>query len=818
MSSDSFKVKNSLNIDPKASPTMDQNGDIAVDSSTNKLKVRLNGTTENVASEAYVDAHINDATAAHAASAIAFTPAGTIAASDVQTAVAEVATDAASALSTHESDTTNIHGIADTSILVTTTGAQVLTNKDFDGGTASNTSRVTLPKAAKATLDALTRKEATLVYASDTDKLYYDDGSILKLVGSGAGGETNFITDGDAEGAQILTVYNDSSTTRPVDGTGGTQANLAVSISSSSPLIGTNSFLFTKSGSASTQGSGASIPFTIDSAYKAKVLQIEFDYIVNSGTFVAGSSSAESDVIVYLYDVTNSTLIEPSSIKLLSNSSTISDKFTANFQTSATGTSYRLILHCQSTSTANYALKLDNITVKPSRYVYGTPITDWVSYTPTGSWSTNTTYTGRWRRVGDSLESDVLVSTSGAPTTSTLAINLPSGLTIDTAKTAGGTDTDSTTYGNGVAKDAGTNNYASLKIGYNNSTSVVVYTLNTAGTYAAGTPVNQVVPFTFGASDAVNIRYSVPISGWSSSTQVSDGYDGRLIVAHAYRASSSQNINSASDVKIQWNGETKDTTSSFDSATNYRFTAPSQGTYQHSGIIGLATSTANIATLYLYKNGSQHKYLGSVITSASVSTSIPFSVEADANASDYFEIYLNSNSASQNVVSDAAAPGGSQWYISKLQTPTTISATEVVAAFYNTSAGQTIATATDSVVNFGTLVDDTHNAVTTGAAWKFTCPVAGKYFVSTGVVYVTQFTTVGSTILIGVRKNSSLVFQKRRSPYATTGGPYYDVSVSGYVNCNAGDTIDVMLNQNDGGNRLLTTTALENFVSIYRIK
>ena len=58
-----------------------------------------------------------------AATDITFSPTGTIAATNVQTAVAEVATDAATALSTHESDTTNVHGIADTSALETTTGS-----------------------------------------------------------------------------------------------------------------------------------------------------------------------------------------------------------------------------------------------------------------------------------------------------------------------------------------------------------------------------------------------------------------------------------------------------------------------------------------------------------------------------------------------------------------------------------------------------------------------------------------------------------------------------------------------------------------------
>jgi hypothetical protein len=49
-----------------------------------------------------LDAHVTDATAAHAASAVGFTPVGTIAATDTQAAVAEVATDAAAALTAHE--------------------------------------------------------------------------------------------------------------------------------------------------------------------------------------------------------------------------------------------------------------------------------------------------------------------------------------------------------------------------------------------------------------------------------------------------------------------------------------------------------------------------------------------------------------------------------------------------------------------------------------------------------------------------------------------------------------------------------------------
>jgi len=67
--------------------------------------------------------------------------------------------------------------------LVTVSDSQVLTNKNIDGGVASNTNRITLPKAIKSALSGLTRKEATLVYASDEQNIYIDTGSALKPVG-----------------------------------------------------------------------------------------------------------------------------------------------------------------------------------------------------------------------------------------------------------------------------------------------------------------------------------------------------------------------------------------------------------------------------------------------------------------------------------------------------------------------------------------------------------------------------------------------------------------------------------------------------------
>lgn len=83
----------------------------------------------------------------------------------------------ATAASFTNTGTVTLFTASDTVVGRATTDA--LTNKDIDGSTASNTSRITLPKAATATLNALTRKQGTIVYDTTTNAVKYDDGSVL---------------------------------------------------------------------------------------------------------------------------------------------------------------------------------------------------------------------------------------------------------------------------------------------------------------------------------------------------------------------------------------------------------------------------------------------------------------------------------------------------------------------------------------------------------------------------------------------------------------------------------------------------------------
>lgn len=76
---------------------------------------------------------------------------------------------------------------------ITSKAAQVITAKDIDGGTASNTSRLTVPKGTASALHALARKEATVLENTESKQLMLDDGTKLNAIPKFGNTDTMFV-------------------------------------------------------------------------------------------------------------------------------------------------------------------------------------------------------------------------------------------------------------------------------------------------------------------------------------------------------------------------------------------------------------------------------------------------------------------------------------------------------------------------------------------------------------------------------------------------------------------------------------------------
>jgi hypothetical protein len=679
--------------------------------------------------------------------------------------------------------------------VITNSQTQTLTNKTL---TAPTIDVMTLDGQASAPANPSAGNYK--VYVDDTtSKLQILDSSgTVTTVGTSAGG-INYITNGDAEAATTgWATYADAAGTSPVDGTGGT-ANVTFTRSTSSPLRGLGSFLITKD-AVNRQGQGASYAFTIADADKAKTMQIDFELEVNSGTYVTG------DVAVYIYDVTNAAVIQPSSYQV--ENVGIESRQRLTFQTASNSTSYRLCFHVASTSALAYALKVDTITLGPQVVPLGAPVTDWVSYTPTGSWSANTTYTGRWKRVGDNAEIQVKVATTGVPTSANLSVSLPSGLVIDTAKLLVNTLDEKLPSSSGNIFDNGTT-FFDVDAYYLTTTTVLLKALDASATYARTiSTVTQAIPMTWANGDNLMVSFSVPIVGWSSSTVVSSSADTRVVVARLTNASNITLAPNNSFVKVTGLDTKTFDTSGIADTSNSRMTAVTPGYYDVIGEIatsGVNTIDGTQYMLTVYKNGSLYQRGNIIECDTSDVFGITVQAKVQLNAGDYVELYLygeGNNSASTITATQAMLA------CSLIQGPSQIAASEVIVvdAYGPTS----VHNSSQADLTGWTEIHDTHGVFnpTTGV---FTAPAPGYYRYE--AAYGPQNT--GTPCSIFVRKNSAAYTGTRRGSAYSNGSVYPTAQVFGTMWLNAGETINFQAQNSSVGT--VSTDSQNTFLTIHRL-
>lgn len=630
---------------------------------------------------------------------------------------------------------------------------------------------------------------------------------------SGVDAGKNYLEQGDAE-IKITGInqYNDGASSRPVDCSGGASPAVTMTRSSTAPIEDKWSWIVTKD-AVNRQGHGISIDFT---APKVKAMTLAARYLVNSGTFAAGTtgtSATDSDLIFYIFDVTNNRLIEPSTFRLYSNQTGWDEPYTGEFQTSSDSTSYRLCIHVATTSASAWTLKLDEISATLSKLVFGSVSGPTTAYTPTltssggGSITLNTTSyeapNGFWYQDGEYMMGQVSFKngTGGAAsgTAGAIQISIPSGYTVDTSKL--------TTTAGSIRKDGDANFYSS-------GTNIVPTSV-----YYAGSGVLKVIKPSISdfwqvsdlaAGSIVTLKFKLPIQGWANASQRSDSADTR-VVACRYGTSSATSI-TGSDTQITYSSKVFDTHNMLSGSA---IVIPVSGIYKISGSIKFASNTwtNGQAFLTLYKNGVATEFIanytastGSALASQIVAVG---SLTLSLNAGDSLTFYGNQNQTASINLNGSAL---SNWIsVERISGPSAIAASEEISARYTSTAGGSIGTSSTQQ-SFATKTFDTHGS------WNgntFSVQSPGKYEVTAAILTADVTLTTGQAVSIYLYKNGSLYsVLDRRLGNGTLTNVYLTGTDS--VECIAGDTIKIYAISAVATSQ--NTASGYNYVSIKKVK
>lgn len=565
-------------------------------------------------------------------------------------------------------------------------------------------------------------------------------------------GTKNYIADRDGTKIGKWVTYADAAQTNPVDGTGGAPLS-TFAVSTDSSLRGVTNFLWTHSAN-NRQGEGFSYDFIIDPADRGKVLQCSFEYLISSGTY------ADNDMSFWIYDVTNAVLIQPAPY-LLKNS-TIIEKFAFEFQSASNSSSYRLIAHVDTATATAYTIRFGNWLLGPQAKLYGSAITNWVSYSPNLSTVGILSSSAYWRRTGDSIEIEGRMEFNGGGSASTLTVGVPTGITIDTTKIV---SLSSSNIGVGYWSDSGTG-FFTLLARSNNATTFSFY--QQGGTASFNTTVCA-------SGDVITFNVKLPVTGWSSSQVFSQDADVRVVAALIGGGAAAASANNP----IIYSTIGMDTHGAYSTSTG-KYTAPVNGFYN---INATGDGTAAAGTVYYISvNGNTTAGYNRPIIAYQevVNQGFSGSGKVYALAGQTIDIRATNNTGSYGT--------NATFQVERISGPAQIAASESVSALYTGAPPTGTLNGSLNNVTFGTKVKDSHNAMS-GAT--YTVPVSGTYSISATVAIIGT-RVLGSTDQLNILVNGSSIASNIQNAGGAIGTQYPLSSVLSYPIL-AGQTVTIQV-------------------------
>jgi hypothetical protein len=603
--------------------------------------------------------------------------------------------------------------------------------------------------------------------------------------------------------------------------TGGTMGDLQMVVTNSEPNSGTYSLVYLSTDVSVEGNLLASPPMTLDrSDREGAVLGFSFSY---RSTFSAAnvdfSGTTSNSFAIAVYDAANPTKwIQPATTFCITKSSGVGH-CVGDFQTSADGVEYRLVVYNRNATLGSFALRFDDFNFGPrGPPVFGAPESDWESYSLTIGATTSAPSKGSspardeayWKRDGDSIliRYDFQQSNTGSAGSGTYLFPLPPGVVIDCTKiSCTGGALGQTSVGEARVAGGGSSVNGGGPVFPYDSTNLAISSLDqTTGIQFVGSTQN-----TLGSSTASYSFFTtkIPVVGWSSGVPFSHVGGGREVFFRGNITGNYGNQTSSGGFQPLPTTQTwtivKDSHGWWDS-TNKCFRVNEPGRYKINGSVTMGFDTSGGGTtrvLVAFHNSSlangSYLYRTQIPHNSGVNLTGASTVEANAGDCLSLGTYQDSGGS---VAYNPGADGAEMWMeISKGSASSQIAAqgSEPIIASYNSSATTSIPNSTATLITSGyTKLVDTHGAFNTSTG-QFTCPEPATIEISGSVGWGAD--TAGYRYLI-YRKNGSGFSAVTTLSHASL--DTFTVGPAMPVTCLAGEVLDVAVQQNSGGAKSLS--------------